>query len=69
MCVWEGGGGGGGGRGRLRLLRHLSILLFEAREPKKRDRQKRISLEWPFHKLFKIQLSGTLGVLVKVYPD
>ena len=62
----------GGGKVRFRLSQHLKILLFIAGEPQKLDRQRYISLESPFHKLFKIQVSDTLEVLVKLlklYPD
>ena len=47
------GGGGGGGNVKFRLSRHLRKLLFIAAEPQKLDRQKYISLESSFHKLFK----------------
>ena len=42
-----------GGKVRFKLSRHLSILLFIAGEPQKLDRQKYISLESSFCKLFK----------------
>ena len=41
---------------------------FLAGELQKVDKQQYISLESPFHELFKIQLSNTLELFVKLYP-
>ena len=62
---------GGGGKVRFMLLRHLRILLFTAGEPQKLDRQKyiHVSMKLSFHKLYKIQLSDNLEVLVNSYHD
>ena len=42
-----------GGGGEVRLSQQVRILLFIAGEPQKLDKQKYISLESSFHKLFK----------------
>ena len=42
----------GRGKVRFKLSQHLRILLFIAGEPQKLDRQKYVSQESSFHKLF-----------------
>ena len=65
--VVKGAERGEGGRGevRFRLPRHLSILLFIAGEPEKLDRQKYMSLESSFRKLFKSITFRYLGDIEK----
>ena len=59
------GQGGGGVEVRFRLLWHISILLFIAGEPHKLDRQKYVSMELSFHKLFKNTTFRHLGGIDK----
>ena len=58
-------GGREGGKVRFRVLQHLRILLFIAGEPQKLDRQKDISLESSFHKLYKTTPSRHLRAIGK----
>ena len=51
---------GGGGKVKFRLSGHLRILLFMAGEPQKLDRQKYMSLESSFRKLFKNRIFSHL---------
>ena len=61
--------GWGGDKVRFRWSHHLRILLFIAEEPQKLDRQSIYHWNRFFISVSKIQLSDTLEVLVKLYPD